>query len=139
MNIKTKTKAPQVAAAGPVDVGSFNTTYRVVPISPCSRLNVRLFRLVMKPLLGQMPRAKRRLIVRTPLRMSAMPWPDTAGLALECRSVSQVPSHVFGSMSNSEVPAVLFEKLLPETHLTRHNVTAFLRRHWREATPENAL
>ncbi|WP_372781300.1 alpha/beta hydrolase [Litorivivens sp.] len=100
-------------------------TYCNVPISFRSRVIVALMRLIAKPMLARMSRATPDKLGKIQLRVASLVWPDIEDMPIRYDIVGNVPGHVFGDISQTSKPLVLwlhggafFLPAAPNAHLS---------------------
>lgn len=82
--------------------------FKPVLISRRSRFFVWLLKKFLRPLLAHWIRGSDEKIARIQLRMARMHCPNNHGLPLEYTIVGRVPGHVFGDLTDTQKPVLLW-------------------------------
>lgn len=82
--------------------------YKPIPISLRSRLWIRMFRLLLKPMMRWMIRGSFESIARQQVRLAGTACRDTAGLAQSYQIINGVPGLAVGDVSDRSRPVLLW-------------------------------
>lgn len=96
---------PQALLPAPLTA---SVVYRPMPISGRSRFFIWLLKVLLKPWMGRLVRSSDEKIARIQLRLSHMRCPNNHGLPLDYSVVGTVPGHVFGDLSDTSKPVLLW-------------------------------
>ncbi|MDP3859096.1 MAG: alpha/beta hydrolase [Stagnimonas sp.] len=96
---------PQALLPAPL---AASVVYRPLPISGRSRFFIWLLKVLLKPWMSRLVRSSDEKIARIQLRLSHMRCPDKHGLPLDYTVVGTVPGHVFGDLSDTGKPVLLW-------------------------------
>lgn len=82
--------------------------YRDIPIGLRSRAILTLMRLVAPPMMMQMASSSPAVLAKLQQRVRTLPWPDVPGIPITDRKIGNIPSHIFGDLSDTSKPVALW-------------------------------